>query len=232
MNHKTLRNLVISSHCSKLQIQIIHFAKALYSFVCTAHQVVHECSLGSLPSRVGSVDYNRYNKTWNFLFSFFWLQRLHKTIDNSTLSVWPCDVWSSTQPRFFSLLKRYAWVPVDGSNQDVAGTRERSWEELIKAASLSPPPSCWLAMTQAQTDEYLIPSGVALDTTSANPKSSSTTIWNVWKYLLASGAHHIISFFVKGGHSEGKQGGYENFLFVYWCRLHHIQALQREIALF
>lgn len=149
------------------------------------------------------------NKTWNFSFHSYLLQgRWHKTRDNSTLSVWPCDVWSSTQPRFFSLWKRYAWVPVDGSNQDVAGTRERSREELIKAASLSPPPSCWLAMTQAQTDEYLIPSGVALDTTSANPKSSSSTIWNsMWKYLLTSGAHHIIFFFVKRRTRRGNVRG-------------------------
>lgn len=170
------------------------FEKACATFVCSTHQVVHQRSLGGEPSWVWSSDYNRFNKTWNFSFRSFSLQgRWHKTRDNSTLSVWPCDVWNSTQPRFFSLWKRYAWVPVDGSNQDVAGTRERSRDELIKASSLSPPPSCWLVMTQAQTDEYLIPSGVALDTTSANPKSSSSTIWNsMWKYLLMSGAHHII----------------------------------------
>ncbi len=52
------------------------------------------------------------------------------------------------------------------------------------------------------------------------------------QYLLASGAHHILFFFVKGGHGEGKQGEYENVLFVYWCRLYHIQVLQREKALF
>lgn len=191
-------------HSDLQKFRPILFEKACATSVCSTHQVVRQRSLGGEPSWAWSSDYNRSNKTWNFSFRSFSLQgRWHKTRDNSTLSVWPCDVWSSMQPRFFSLWKRYAWVPVDGSNQDVAGTRERSRDELIKAASLSPPLSCWLVMTQAQTDEYLIPSGVALDTTSANPKSSSSTIWNsIWKYLLMSGAHHIIFYLLKW-HAKG-----------------------------
>lgn len=131
LNHKTFRNPVISFYCSKLQIQISHFAKAFATFVCIAHQVVHEQSLGSLLSWVWSIGYNR-SETFCSVSSC-----CRGDIKQETIPPWACGhvMCEAQHSPGFSLCENdmlvSRWMGAIRMLQEQVSAPERSWSKRL-----------------------------------------------------------------------------------------------------